>query len=53
MGEYATNLAQLRCGLYEHAVLPIALVNRAVSLSRSPRTQILQRFAATAVGDVR
>jgi hypothetical protein len=46
-----TNLAQLRCGLYEHAVLPIALVNRAVSLSRSPGAQILQRFAATAVGE--
>ncbi len=40
-----TNIEQLHCDFYDNALLPIALVNRLVSLSHHPSSRILQRFA--------
>lgn len=40
-----TNIAALRCDMYDSALVPVALVNHLVSLSQHPSTRILQRFA--------
>ena len=47
--EIATNVAKLRCDMYDDALLPIALVNKLVSLSNHPSANILQRFAIDAM----
>lgn len=41
-----TNLEKLRCDMYDDALIPIALVNKLVSLANHPSSKILQRFAA-------
>jgi len=38
-------LSRLRCSMYENALLPIALVNKLVSLSDFPSQRILTTFA--------
>jgi hypothetical protein len=42
-------VASLRCSMYDNALIPIALVNRLVSLSDFPSQQILQHFAQAQV----
>ncbi len=38
-------VSQLRCSMYDNALLPIALANRLVSLADVPSTEILTKFA--------
>lgn len=38
-------LGELRCSMYDNALIPIALANRLVSLSEFPSTRILETFA--------
>lgn len=40
-----TNLEKLRCDMYDSALVPVALVNRLVSLANHPSSKILQKFA--------
>ncbi len=44
-----THVEQLRCDMYENALLPIALANKLVSLSAHPSSQILKAFARSTV----
>lgn len=48
--ELLTHIEELRCDMYENALLPVALANKLVSLSAHPSTRILEAFAKTAVG---
>ncbi|MDR3573071.1 MAG: hypothetical protein P4L50_04380 [Anaerolineaceae bacterium] len=41
-----TNLDKLKCDMYDNALMPVALVNKLVSLAQFPSTKILQRFVA-------
>lgn len=43
-------IGQLRCSMYDNALLPVALANKLVSLSEFPSTEILRTFATDAVG---
>jgi hypothetical protein len=43
--EILSVLASLRCSMYNNALIPIALVNKLVSLSDFPSARILQTFA--------
>jgi hypothetical protein len=45
-----TNIEKLRCDMYDDALIPIALVNKLVSLANHPSSKILQRFAIETVG---
>lgn len=40
-----TNVEKLRCDMYDNALIPVALVNKLVSLANHPSTRILQKFA--------
>lgn len=40
-----TNIDKLRCDMYDDALLPVALVNKLVSLSTHPSARILKQFA--------
>jgi hypothetical protein len=40
-----TNIEKLRCDMYDSALVPVALVNKLVSLANHPSTRILQKFA--------
>jgi hypothetical protein len=40
-----TNVAKLRCDMYDNALLPVALANKLVSLSGHPSSKILRKFA--------
>jgi hypothetical protein len=40
-----TNIEKLHCDMYDDALLPVALVNKLVSLANHPSAKILQRFA--------
>ncbi len=42
-------LGKLRCSMYDHALLPIVLANRLVSLADVPSSEILKRFVKSAV----
>ncbi len=44
-----TNLEKLRCDMYDNSLIPIALVNKLVSLANHPSSKILQRFAVDSV----
>ena len=39
------NVANLNCDMYENALFPVALVNKLVSLSDHPSSEILKKFA--------
>ncbi len=39
------NVANLNCDMYENALFPVALVNKLVSLSNHPSSEILKKFA--------
>ena len=43
-------IGRLRCSMYDHALLPIVLANRLVSLADVPSSEILKRFVKSAVG---
>ncbi len=45
-----TNIEKLRCDMYDDALIPVALVNKLVSLANHPSSKILQRFAVETVG---
>ncbi|MBU1431217.1 DNA double-strand break repair nuclease NurA [Myxococcota bacterium] len=42
-------ITQLRCDMYDSALIPIAIVNKLVSLSNHPSSRILEKFARTNV----
>lgn len=39
------NVAKLKCDMYENSLFPVALVNKLVSLSDHPSSEILKKFA--------
>jgi len=39
-----TNIEKLRCDMYDDALIPVALVNKLVSLANHPSSKILKRF---------
>lgn len=45
-----TNIEKLRCDMYDDALIPVALVNKLVSLANHPSSKILQRFAVGQIG---
>jgi hypothetical protein len=45
-----TNIEKLRCDMYDNALIPVALVNKLVSLANHPSSRILQKFAVEALG---
>jgi hypothetical protein len=45
-----TNLEKLRCDMYDDALIPVALVNKLVSLANHPSAKILQKFAIDQMG---
>ena len=49
LGEILTNVEKLHCDMYDDALIPIALVNKLVSLANHPSSKILQRFAIEGV----
>jgi hypothetical protein len=40
-----TNLEKLKCDMYDNALIPVALINKLVSLANHPSSRILQKFA--------
>lgn len=48
--EILTNVEKLRCDMYDNALIPVALVNKLVSLANHPSTRILQKFAVDVMG---
>jgi hypothetical protein len=44
------NVAKLKCDMYDNALLPVALVNKLVSLADHPSSKILQKFAIESLG---
>lgn len=46
------NISKLRCDMYEDSLVPIALVNKLVSLSNHPSLGILTKFAKSSIGTV-
>jgi hypothetical protein len=44
-----TSIGKLKCDMYDSALLPIALVNKLVSLSNHPSAVLLSKFAMRAV----
>jgi hypothetical protein len=45
-------VGELRCSMYDNALLPVVLANRLVSLADVPSSEILARFARAAVRSV-
>lgn len=45
-----TNIAKLKCDMYDSALMPVALANKLVSLANHPSSKILQRFAVGSIG---
>lgn len=43
------NVAKLRCDMYDNSLIPIALVNKLVSLSNHPSAVLLEKFAKATV----
>jgi hypothetical protein len=43
------NVGKLRCDMYDNALIPVALVNKLVSLSDHPSAAILEKFARQTV----
>lgn len=42
-------LGELRCSMYDNALIPVALANKLVSLSDFPSSRILEKFARDAI----
>jgi hypothetical protein len=49
--EILNTLDKLKCDMYDNAIVPIALVNQLVSLANHPSAKILEKFAASNIGD--
>ncbi|MBS1663636.1 MAG: hypothetical protein JST68_21515 [Bacteroidetes bacterium] len=47
--EVLFSVARLRCDIYENALIPIAVVNKMISLSTQAGTKILEKFAKKTV----
>lgn len=47
--EILTNIEKLKCDMYDDALIPVALVNKLVSLADHPSARILQRFAINTI----
>jgi hypothetical protein len=43
------NVAKLKCDMYDDSLVPVALVNKLVSLANHPSSRILQKFAKQSV----
>ncbi len=43
------NVEALHCDMYDSALIPVALVNKLVSLADHPSARILQKFATSGV----
>lgn len=43
------NIGKLKCDMYDDSLVPVALVNKLVSLANHPSSRILQKFAKQAV----
>lgn len=48
--EILTLVSELRCSMYDNALIPVALANKLVSLADHPSQQILTNFARDRVG---
>ena len=46
-----TTISSLKCDLYDNSLLPVALINRAVSLANRPSAVILEKFAQHKIND--
>ena len=44
-----THIEQLKCDMYENALLPVALANKLVSLAAVPSSKILESFAKSSM----
>jgi hypothetical protein len=44
-----THIEQLKCDMYENALLPVALANKLVSLAAVPSSKILESFAKSSI----
>lgn len=49
--EILSLIAELRCSMYDNALIPVALANKLVSLSDFPSQRILGSFAKSALGE--
>jgi hypothetical protein len=49
MNAILSNIQKLKCDMYDDALLPVALVNKLVSLANHPSSRILQKFAIEAI----
>ena len=43
------NIEKLKCDMYDNALLPVALVNKLVSLSNHPSSVLLEKFAKNSI----
>ena len=43
------NIEKLRCDMYDNAIIPVALVNKLISLSNHPSSVILEKFVKNAL----
>lgn len=48
--EILMNIDKLKCDIYENAIIPVAIVNKLISLTNHPSTNILERFAKKSMG---
>ena len=53
LSEILTLVDELKCDMYESSLLPVVLVNKLVSLSSHPSSQILSQFARKTMGNSR
>lgn len=49
MSSILMNVARLRCDMYDSSLIPVALVNKLVSLADHPSKKLIERFARAAV----
>lgn len=50
LDEIMVNLQKLKCDMYDDAIVPIALVNKLVSLANHPSKVLLEKFAKNTIG---
>jgi hypothetical protein len=50
LGTILANVEKLRCDMYDSSLIPVALVNKLVSLANHPSSRILQKFAVDTLG---
>jgi hypothetical protein len=46
------NIQKLKCDMYDDSIIPIALVNKLVSLANHPSKILLEKFALKSVGEL-